>query len=127
MKTRIATAIMAAAALGVAGSALAESSTVAAPGSAVVTSPYVQTRAFVVRFDADRIQTQDDAVKLFFLIRRAAEKVCAVESRPMGHQIFEQHACENQAVAAAVEEAKVPELTRYYLGVKGRVEVGEPS
>ncbi|MFO7325371.1 MAG: UrcA family protein [Pseudomonadota bacterium] len=127
MKTPIATALVAAAALGIAGGALAEGSAQAVTQSTAVTSPDVLTRTVVVRFDANSIQSQRDAEKLFFRIRRAAEEVCSLSARPLGQEIVEQNNCETRAVAKAVEDANVPALSRFYFGVKGHVEVGEPS
>jgi UrcA family protein len=124
MKTTIATALLATAALGV-GSALAQESTANVAGPAAASDAL--TRSLTVRFDADHIQSPRDAEKLFFQIRQAAEEVCRLASNPRGHELWEQHSCETLAVAKAVDEANVPELTRLYHGYQGRVEVGEPG
>ena len=112
MKTAIASLILG---LAAGGTAVAQQGTTMAPE--------VETRTLSVEFDADEIRTERDAERLFFRFRQAAEEVCRISSFPRGYEIWQEHDCEADAVARAVEDADVPALDEFYYGMSGRVAV----
>lgn len=71
-------------------------------------------QSMTVRFDAAEIVDRKSAGKLFFRIRQAAEEVCRIASFPRGYEMWDEHACEVDAVAEAVRDADLPALDRYY-------------
>jgi UrcA family protein len=89
-------------------------------GSAALAAPVVEDpdslaiKSMTVRYDAAAITDSKSAEKLFFRIRLAAEEVCRLASYPRGYEMWDEHACEVDAVAEAVREADLPALDRYY-------------
>jgi UrcA family protein len=105
MKTPYALALIAAASFGT----YANAAPVEGPDSV----PVLTTS---VRYDATQIRDGRSAERLFFRIRMAAENVCQIASHPAGYEIWDERACEKDAVAQAVRAADLPELNRYYFG-----------
>lgn len=79
----------------------------------------LEMRSAAVSYDAAKTHDAKSAEKLFFGIRQAAEEVCRISSYPRGYEIWQEHACETEAVAQAVREAGVPALDEYYFGSAG--------
>lgn len=79
----------------------------------------VQVRTEVVEYDADEIRDTRSAQRLFFRIRRAAEEVCRLSSHPVGYELWDEHACEVDAVAEAVQDAGLPALDQLHSGRPG--------
>ncbi|MEO8315379.1 MAG: UrcA family protein [Pseudomonadota bacterium] len=97
------TLLIAAAATGVAGAAV--------PGEEPDT---LAVQTMTVRYNATEISDRTSAEKLFFRIRQAAQEVCRLASYPRGYEMWDEHACETNAVAEAVRDAALPSLDQYY-------------
>jgi UrcA family protein len=102
------TALLAAAALAVPALGVAAAGAAVDPDS-------VQVRSEVVTYDAARIDDARSAERLFFRIRKAAAEVCSIASHPVGYELWEEHACEAEAVEEAVRETGLPELNEFYV------------
>lgn len=76
-----------------------------------------QIRTEIVHFDAAAIHDRKAARKLFFRFRQTAEEVCRLSSNPVGYEMWEERACEAEAVADAVRQARLPALDAYYYGM----------
>lgn len=76
-----------------------------------------QIRTEAVHFDASAINDRKSAKKLFFRFRQTAEEVCRLSTHPAGYEIWEERACEADAVADAVRQAGLPALDAYYYGM----------
>lgn len=100
---------------------------VAAPlGLAATAAPVegpdsLAVKSMTVRYDAAQISNRKSAETLFFRIRQAAEEVCRIASFPRGYEMWDEHACEVDAVAEAVRHADLPALDRYYYRGSGPV------
>jgi UrcA family protein len=103
MKMHTGMALMIAAAAAVASAAVPDEG----PDSVAVDST-------TVRFDAAEVVDSKSAGRLFYRIRRAAEEVCRIASFPRGYEMWEEHACEVDAVAEAVRDVDLPALDRYF-------------
>jgi UrcA family protein len=97
--------------LALAAAALFGSVAVAAP---VEDPDSLAIKSMTVRYDAAAVTDSKAAERLFFRIRLAAEEVCRLASYPRGYEIWDEHSCEVDAVAAAVRDADLPALDRYY-------------
>jgi UrcA family protein len=101
------------------GLALLIAATTAGTASAAVQGEGPNTLAvqsMTVRYDATQISDRKSAGKLFFRIRQAAEEVCRVAASPRGYEMWDEHACEVDAVEQAVQDANLPALDYYYRG-----------
>lgn len=115
MTKQFATALLLAGSLGAAGMSFAQSgSTMVVDESLTTNIGIVEVRSMSVRYDASEMNDPKSAQKLFFRIRQAAEEVCRLSSHPRGYEIWEERACESEAVAEAIELADIPELDEYY-------------
>lgn len=76
----------------------------------------LQINSMPVQYDAAAVRDSKSAEKLFFRFRQTAEEVCRQSSRPAGAEVWEQLACENEAVADAVRQADIPALNTWYHG-----------
>ena len=103
MKLNTAMALAIAAAAGTAGAAIPDEG----PDRLAVETA-------TVRYDAAEVVDRNSAGKLFFRIRQAAEEVCRLASYPRGYEMWDEHACEMEAVAQAVQDADLPALDQYY-------------
>jgi UrcA family protein len=97
-------------------------------GSAAMAAPVddpdtLAIKSATVRYDAAAVTDDKSAEKLFFRIRRAAAEVCQLASYPRGYEIWDEHACEVDAVADAVRDADLPALDRYYSRGSGEAPV----
>lgn len=83
-------------------------------------SDYVQVRSEVVDYEAAEIRDAKSAERLFFRIRQAAEEVCRLSTHPVGYELWEERACEAEAVSEAVDATDLPALEDYYLDGRRR-------
>jgi UrcA family protein len=102
------TALLAAAALAVPAFGAAATGATVEPDS-------VQVRSELVTYDAEHIDDPRTAERLFFRIRKAAAEVCNIASHPVGYELWQEHACETEAVEEAVRETGLPELSEFYV------------
>ena len=107
MNKHLRTTLLVAAAVGMPALGAAATDPIENPAS-------VQVRSGSVTYDAERIDDPRSAERLFFRIRRAAEEVCRLSSHPVGYELWEERACEADAVEDAVRTTAVPELDEFY-------------
>lgn len=77
-------------------------------------SDWLEVRSVGLPYDRDEIRDGRSAEVLFFRIRQTAEEVCRISSNPRGHEIWNEHDCEVDAVNQAVREARIPALDAFY-------------
>jgi UrcA family protein len=83
-------------------------------------SDFVQVRSEIVDYEAAEVRDAKSAERLFFRIRRAAEEVCRLSSHPVGYELWEERACEAEAVSEAVDATGLPALEEYYFDGRQR-------
>lgn len=105
------TALLAAASVGACG--------VAAAAALDTDRASVQVRSETVEYDANEIRDARSAERLFFRIRQAAEDVCRLSSHPVGYELWDERACEREAVAEAVDDTDLPMVEQLYFGRSG--------
>jgi UrcA family protein len=115
MNKRIGMALLLAGSLGAAGVAGAASgSTMNVEAMTVDGFGTIEVRSLSVPYDTG-MQDDQSAKKLFFRIRQAAAEVCSIAANPVGYELWEEHACEKEAVAEAIQLADIPALDAYYV------------